>query len=224
MDTFVTEFVTILQYTGRQEAAYQAHAEIAARIMTKRDNEKDSERPHYYSQFWLDVAAGRRIIGTPKPNEEGEQIETELERAGSALKTVYASNGQQSNTAPRAAVNEQTGRVISSEDELEDASDEEYTEPEEDLDLTFADAEDQEFPVEETDIPDMDLGVMDEDEEYLDEEEESDFEDLEDTEELDEGEEDDMNWGRGRKKPKPSRPVKAPPKKPTKRDTRRSGY
>ena len=44
--------------------------------MTRKDSEKDSERPHYYSQFWLDIAAGRRTIGGPKP-EDGEAIETE---------------------------------------------------------------------------------------------------------------------------------------------------
>src|SRR5947209_7741326 len=46
--------------------------------MTRKDNEKDSERPHYYSQFWLDVAAGRRIIGAPKPSDETE-MEPEME-------------------------------------------------------------------------------------------------------------------------------------------------
>lgn len=193
--------------------------------MTKRDNEKDSERPHYYSQFWLDVAAGRRIIGTPKPNEEGEQTEADLLDSGSPLTAGYASNGQQNHTPSRAAVNGRTDRVVSPEEEseIEVSSDEEYTEPEEDLDLTFAGTEaieDQELPVEDTDIPDMDLGTIEEDEEYLDEENE-----LEDTEELEEDEEDDeLNWGRGRKKPKPSRPVKAPTKKPAKRDPRRGGY
>ncbi len=33
--------------------------------MTRKDSERDAERPRYYSQFWLDVAAGRRVIGTP---------------------------------------------------------------------------------------------------------------------------------------------------------------
>ncbi len=28
--------------------------------MTRKDSERDAERPRYYSQFWLDVAAGRR--------------------------------------------------------------------------------------------------------------------------------------------------------------------
>ena len=197
--------------------------------MTKRDNEKDSERPHYYSQFWLDVAAGRRIIGTPKPNEEGEQTEADLLNSGLPLTAGYASNGQQSHTPSHAAANGRTDRVVSPEEEseIDVSSDEEYTEPEEDLGLTFAETEateDQELPVEDTDIPDMDLSTIDEEEEYLDEEE-NELEELEDTEELEEDEEDDeLNWGRGRKKPKPSRPVKAPAKKPAKRDPRRGGY
>ena len=45
--------------------------------MTRKDSEKDAERPHYYSQFWLDVAAGRRIIGAPKTNEEGDLEESD---------------------------------------------------------------------------------------------------------------------------------------------------
>src|SRR5438270_2558 len=45
--------------------------------MTRKDSEKDSERPHYYSQFWLDVAAGRRVIGGPKPDEEEEEEDEE---------------------------------------------------------------------------------------------------------------------------------------------------
>lgn len=214
-------FCTIL---GRQEAAYQAHVEIAARIMTKRDNEKDSERPHYYSQFWLDVAAGRRIIGAPKPNEEGEQTESELLDTGSHLKAVYASNGQQSNILSHATANGRADGIVPSENESDASPDEEYTEPEEDLDLTFAETEDQELPVEDTDIPDMDLSAVDEDEEYSDEEEPNDLEEVEGTEDLEEEEDDEVNWGRGRKKPKPSRPVKAPVKKPAKREPRRGGY
>src|SRR5258708_10471534 len=45
--------------------------------MTRKDSEKDAERPHYYSQFWLDVAAGRRVIGTPKIEEGADQTEAE---------------------------------------------------------------------------------------------------------------------------------------------------
>src|SRR5258708_35660350 len=45
--------------------------------MTRKDSERDAERPRYYSQFWLDVAAGRRVIGTPKTDEGAEGIEPE---------------------------------------------------------------------------------------------------------------------------------------------------
>jgi hypothetical protein len=206
-------------------AAYPAYIGFSAHLMTKRDNEKDSERPHYYSQFWLDVAAGRRIIGTPKPNEEDEQTEAELLEPVSHLAGGYVSSTQQSNTASHAATNGRTEGVVSPEveSEIEASSDEEYIEPEEDLDLTFADMEatdNQDLPVEDTDIPDMDLSTIDEEEEYLDEEEQNEFEDIEDIEE----EDDEVSWGRGRKKPKPSRQVKPSSKKPTKRDSRRGGY
>ncbi|GCE17445.1 hypothetical protein [Dictyobacter kobayashii] len=67
----------------------------------------------------------------------------------------------------------------------------------------------QEDQVEEADVPDMDLASDDEEEEEFFEEEEEEEED------------DDMNWGRGRKKPKPTRATKPAVKKPGKRDTRR---
>ena len=47
--------------------------------MARKDLEKETERPRYYSQFWLDVAAGRRVIGAGKGarGEEAEAGETE---------------------------------------------------------------------------------------------------------------------------------------------------
>ncbi len=53
--------------------------------MTRKDSEKDAERPHYYSQFWLDIAAGRRVIGGPRP-EEAEAAEPEVSEPVSARK------------------------------------------------------------------------------------------------------------------------------------------
>ena len=195
--------------------AYQAYAQSATYVMTKRDIDKDSERPHYYSQFWLDVAAGRRIIGTPKLNGESEQTDAELVEPHPT--GVYVSSPQQSTTTSCAATNGRTEEVVSPE--VEETSDEEYAEPEEDLDLTLSDLEDQDLPVEETDIPDMDLSAIDE-EDYLDEGETGKNNDLVE-EEL---EEEEVDWGRGRKKPKSSRQPKTPTKKPTKRDSRRGGY
>src|SRR5436305_1654999 len=43
--------------------------------MTRKDSEKDAERPHYYSQFWLDVAVGRRVIGAPQAAEADEKAQ-----------------------------------------------------------------------------------------------------------------------------------------------------
>lgn len=44
--------------------------------MARKDLEKETERPRYYSQFWLDVAAGRRVIGAGKGAQEAEEAET----------------------------------------------------------------------------------------------------------------------------------------------------
>ncbi|HEY4387187.1 MAG TPA: hypothetical protein VGN34_22250 [Ktedonobacteraceae bacterium] len=174
--------------------------------MTRKDSEKDSDRPHYYSQFWLDVAAGRRVIGAPKP-EENEGIEPELPEPTPAPRR-----------APRLAQNDlSNGRT----DAIVHPVAEPITTPdafiEPDID-DFSETEDQEFqaPVEDADIPDV-IGDFDEEEE--------DEESFGEEEEEEEEEEDDIGWGsaRGRKKPRPVRPAKPAPKKPGRREPRR-GY
>lgn len=165
--------------------------------MARKDSEKDSERPHYYSQFWLDVAAGRHVIGAPKP-EDGEVAEEAPEPAPQR-RGRFNDNGD--------------GQIVHPVAEPAHPS-QAFAEPEaEDYNLGINDQEEgldyQEEQIEEADVPDMDL----ESDEY---EEEDFFEDEEEEEE-----DDDMNWGRGRKKPKPSRASKLPSKKPGKRDTRR---
>src|SRR6266699_2209337 len=47
--------------------------------MTRKDSEKETDRPHYYSQFWLDVAAGRTVIGAAKVEDETDLVEDETE-------------------------------------------------------------------------------------------------------------------------------------------------
>ena len=172
--------------------------------MTRKDSEKDSERPHYYSQFWLDVAAGRRVIGVPKTNEETDmEPDTEsvmLPKPGRNSDTAFSDGYEETISHPEV------------EPEFEA---EEYAQPElDEMDLeNDVDVEDTEIPniiVDETEIPDVDLAPVDEDEDeffFEDEEEEED--------------EDEPGWGRGRKKPKPGRQTKQP-KKP-KREPRR-GY
>ena len=190
--------------------------------MTRKDSEKDSERPHYYSQFWLDIAAGRRVIGGPRPNEEAD-IEQDLE----AEPPVLRKTGRSSN----AAFSDGYEETISHPEVEPELDAEEYVEPE--LDETGfddEDAEETEIPdvvVDETEIPDV---VVDETEipdvelapvslapaEEGEEEDEGFFEEEEEEEEEDDG----LGWGgtRGRKKPKPGRLKQ--PKKP-KREPRR---
>jgi len=75
--------------------------------MTRKDSEKDTDRPHYYSQYWLDVAAGRVAISSPKVEEEAELAEADLETLEpnptplrkAARSTALASDGSNSTQA-----------------------------------------------------------------------------------------------------------------------------
>lgn len=46
--------------------------------MIRKDIALDADRPHYYSQFWIDVAAGKREIGAPLPAAPEHELEHEL--------------------------------------------------------------------------------------------------------------------------------------------------
>src|ERR1700737_2073533 len=102
--------------------------------MTKKD-EKDADRPHYYSQFWLDVAAGRRVIGAPKPEDGGDLADADLaeptpfaRKGGRVNANILPVDGYRETRAPAAVADE----AYEDEDEEED----ELVEPEDDeLDL-----------------------------------------------------------------------------------------
>src|SRR5258708_2977139 len=139
--------------------------------MTRKDSEKETDRPHYYSQFWLDVAAGRRVIGTPKPEEGADQAEAEtLEPEPIPLRKV----GRNSTAAAADGYREtRSQNVVEPEENVPD----EYVEPDED-EIDLADnVDDLELPtidVEDTfddvDSADDDL-VLEEPEEEEPEEE-----------------------------------------------------
>lgn len=167
--------------------------------MARKDSEKDSERPHYYSQFWLDVAAGRHVIGAPKP-EEGEVAEEAPEPAPQRRGRFNDASDEQV-VHPTAAAEPARSSQAFAEPEADDLN---LDSNEQDEEFEYQDDQ-----VEDADVPDMDLDSEDNEEEDYFEDEEEDEED------------DDMNWGRGRKKSKPSRATKAPAKKPGKRDSRR---
>jgi hypothetical protein len=179
--------------------------------MTRKDSEKDSERPHYYSQFWLDIAAGKRTIGGPKP-EDGEAVETDTAEPVLQRRPGRTSESEEFHN-PSLPVNGYREEIV------HPIADEEYSEPEEDLgqdqeELNEGDYP-EDLPLEDEDVPDVDLSEDEEEnavEENAPEENESIDYDDEDTE-----------WGtRGRKKAKPIRPSKAPIKKTGK--PRRGGF
>jgi hypothetical protein len=184
--------------------------------MTRKDSEKESERPHYYSQFWLDIAAGRRTIGGPKPEDEGELLDDAPEPI--SLRRPLRNEpdedlDEEESPTPRRTTSARS-LVAPVADEEENGQDES-----EDEALATDDSEDfsQGEDIADADIPDMDLAAdedaEDEDEELFDEDED------EDEEEEDEGW---VGGGRGRKKPTPKRPTKQPPARRPKRDSRRS--
>jgi hypothetical protein len=188
--------------------------------MTRKESEKDSDRPHYYSQFWLDIAAGRRTIGGPKPNEEADTFEPELELDNVALRR----SGRNSSSV---IADDYEETIAHPEVEPEFDADE-YAEPAfDEIDLEN-EVEDEEIPnivVEDTEIPDMDLAST-EDEVLADEVPADEFEDEEeffDENEDEDEDEDDLNWnaGRGKKKPKPRGATKLPPKPPVKKPGKR---
>ncbi|HEU5382615.1 MAG TPA: hypothetical protein VFV38_44985 [Ktedonobacteraceae bacterium] len=161
--------------------------------MTRKDSEKDAERPHYYSQFWLDIAAGRRVIGGPKP-EETEVSEVETPEVATTRRAGR-------NSAADGYKEVRAAAVVEPIVEEEDADEGGRTELEEDFE--------QGDLVEEDELPNI---VLDEVETETDEPLEDEYPEDEEDDlfEEEEEEEEDEDWGRrgGRKKAKPSRPVK----------------
>ncbi len=175
--------------------------------MTRKESERDTERPHYYSQFWLDVAAGRKVIGAPKTDETAEGAELE------PVETAVLHKAGHNNTS---AVTDEYKETRMVEPALALEEDEELEEPELDNLELINEVDDLDIPnieVDETSAPEMDL--------IVEEEEEPEEEFFEDEDE----DEDEWNTTRGRKKPKPGRqtklPPKLPPKRPGKREPRR---
>ena len=184
--------------------------------MIRKDSEKETDRPHYYSQFWLDVAAGRTVIGAPKVEDEAELAEDETEipepeptplRRAGRTNTASVTDGYKAT---------RTQTVI------EPAfAPEEFTEIEENEFELANDVVDLELPdnvldemEEDRIIPELD--IIPADEEEIEEEEEEEL--FYDEEEEEEEEEEDGWSAHGRKKPKPGRQVK--PLKPTKKPKR----
>jgi hypothetical protein len=182
--------------------------------MTKKD-EKDADRPHYYSQFWLDVAAGRKVIGGPKSEDGADQADVDLQeptplarKGGRAGASISPADGYRESRAPAAVADE----IYEEEDE-----DEDFPLPEDEEPDTVEEVNDEDIPTIVDDTPEE--LTPDIEPESLEEEQEEEEPD-EGEEFFDEEDEDEEEWpARGRKKPKPGRQAKVP-KPPVKKPKR----
>jgi hypothetical protein len=185
--------------------------------MIKKD-EKDADRPHYYSQFWLDVAAGRRVIGAPKPEDGADLADADLpeptplaHRGGRVNANILPVDGYRDMRAPAAVADEAFDE------------DNEFTVPEDKEPDLVNEVDDEDIPTIVDDTPEVEVLTPAIAPEPLGEEEEPNEEE-EFFEDEEEEEEDDEEWAaRGRKKPKPGRLVKAP-KPPVKKPKRGRGF
>jgi hypothetical protein len=78
------------------------HFDEQGEMMARKDSEKDVERPRYYSQFWLDVAAGRRVIGGGKGALELETDEGDMSEQDT-LPEVNVKGAQAAKSSPAPA-------------------------------------------------------------------------------------------------------------------------
>jgi len=149
--------------------------------MRRQNSEKDTERPHAYSQFWLDVAAGRRVIGESQPEEAATTAPAPPQSSGRT--SIADSSPGMRATAVVASV-------------VEEQEHDEVGEPEEE-------AFPQEDTVDEAELPTLALdGSFAEAEELVEDE---DYGDEEDEEEW------GTRGGRKQAKPiRPTKPVKNP--------------
>ncbi len=189
--------------------------------MARKDSEKDSERPHYYSQFWLDVAAGRRTIGSPKTGEDGEIMEPDLDmdEPVTPLRSIHA-DGTGYRRYDEEIAHPDVELLEEEEEELEEEPFDEVEEEEAEVDEPV-EVDDSDIPtilmdnVEAEAVADADTEAPEVEAIPLEEAEENFFDE-------DEEEEDEEGWsaGRGRKKPKPGRQTRVPAPKKAKRERR----
>lgn len=77
----------------------ELHCDAQGEMMARKDLEKETERPRYYSQFWLDVAAGRRVIGAGRGNQDSDEAEApDMEQAPET--SMKAGKGVRGSAAP----------------------------------------------------------------------------------------------------------------------------
>ena len=202
--------------------------------MTRKDSEKDTDRPHYYSQFWLDVAAGKTAISASISEEEADLVEDEIEMSQpelepTPLRRAGRNHAASANDSYKTARSQTVIEPAYEPEEFGESEENEFELADNVVDLELPDnvldeTEEEVIIPEAAIMPDKEEVIIPEaaimpDEEEMEEEEDELFFD----EEVENEDEDEEGWGsRGRKKPKPGRQVKTPKltKKP-KREPRR---
>jgi hypothetical protein len=176
--------------------------------MTRKDSEKETDRPHYYSQFWLDVAAGRTVIGAPKGEDETDLVGDETELSEPELEPTPLRRASRNHAASATDGYKTTRAQTVTEqayvpEEFEEGEEGDFDQAEDVVDLELPDNVLDETE-EDMIIPEAD--IMPDEEEMAEDEDEIFFDD-----EIEDEDEDEDGWSaRGRKKPKPGRQVKAP--------------
>jgi hypothetical protein len=197
--------------------------------MTRKDSEKETDRPHYYSQFWLDVAAGRTTISSSKGEDETDLVEDEADLSEPELEPTPLRRAGRNHGASVSDgyKTSRTQTMVESDyqpEELKDTEENEFdlADDVEELELpdnVLDDTEEEMYSPEDDFMADEEVMAEDEmaEDEMAEDEDDLFFEDEA------EDEEDEDEWGsRGRKKPKPGRQTKAPkPTRKPKREPRR---
>ncbi len=167
--------------------------------MIRKDPAQDTDRAHYYSQFWIEVAAGRPIgQGNQETSDDEELEETDFDVLMGA--TPVSAPPVETKPKPKAVEKKDTARSLSSLADLASIADlmsqsaqmEDEAVPEIEAGATEEPEDVTDFgynEVPETEVPGM---LASEEEEPLDEFEE-------------EEEEEDDEWS-GTRRPKPKKP------------------
>ncbi|MGO8947394.1 MAG: hypothetical protein ACLQUY_06980, partial [Ktedonobacterales bacterium] len=183
-------------------------------MMSRKDTVQDLDRPHYYSQFWIDVAQGKRDLSAIRSVESDVELE-DIDVGNMGTRPEPLAESAPKPKAPKIPEKKvETARpVISSLADLAN------------IDLLMKSSAEMDSD----EVPDIEAGAMDDLgpfgeaapdvepsivtdfdlEDIEDEPEEVVEESLADTEDFDEEEEED-EWGAPRKSSKPQKPRRQP--------------
>lgn len=152
---------------------------------------QDSDRPHFYSQFWIDVATGKQTnVPIPETAEATEEDDDELEKEILSLASKPEPKAKATKPAEKKP---ETRQPITSLADLAN------------IDMLMKSS----AAMDDDEAPDISAGLSADNAPDIvfdvDNGEATNAEDLEDEYADDEEEEEEDDWGGGRRKPKPSK-------------------